>query len=135
MIRWLRRILSRITGISTPLGGISWRPSETTIPKVSTSHKPIYVTYPENHEIISFLEANDRKIVFLDTYIDASVSIREQVDIVEKEGIDLDLLTSGSFSGMPLPLPNKEGNLITVTFYFTDDHILKSVIFHEHSPV
>ncbi len=125
MIERLRKIFRRITGVSTPLGGISWNPSETRVAKVSTFREPIYITYPNNHSIISFLEANDRKIVFLDTHIDASVSIKEQWELAERKGLNLELIASGEFSGMPLPLPNKENSLVTLTFHFSDDHVLK----------
>jgi hypothetical protein len=91
------------------------------IPKFSGT---ISITYPANEEIISFLETNNRRIVFLDTHIDASVGIEEQWKIVQKERIDLDLITSGKFSGIPLPLPNKDG-IVNVTFYFRDDHALR----------
>lgn len=87
MIEWLRHMLRRITGISTPLGGISWSHSETRVTKLPTFREPIYITYPQNREVISFLETNDRKIVFLDTHIDASVATKEQFEIVEKEGL------------------------------------------------
>ena len=125
MIEWFRHIFRRITGISTPFGGISWSPSENRLIKVPTLREPIYITYPDNHEIISFLETNDRRIVFLDTYIDASVVLKEQREIVEKEKLDLGIITSCAFNGAPIPLTNKEGHLVTVTFYFSDDHILK----------
>ncbi|MFH1908177.1 MAG: hypothetical protein ABIL11_12485 [Chloroflexota bacterium] len=125
MSEWLRHIFRRITGISTPFGGISWHSSATAVSKVPTLRETIYITWPENHEIISFLGTNDRRIIFLDTHIDASVAFKEQFEIVEKERIDLDLITSCAFSGVPLPLPNREGNLVTVTFSFNDDHVLK----------
>ena len=124
MSEWLRHIFRRINGISTPFGGISWHSSATAVSKVPTLRETIHITWPENHEIISFLETNDRKIIFLDTHIDASVSLKEQIEIVEKEKIDIDLIASGAFSGVPLPLPNREGELVIITFYFNDDHVL-----------
>jgi hypothetical protein len=129
MIAWLRNILRRITGISTPFGGVSWRPSETKdetkVTKIPTLDVPILFTSLKNDGFITFLEANDHRIVFLDTCIDASVVLKEQRDIVEKEELDLGIITSCDFSGVPLPLLNKDGKLVTITFYFSDDHVLK----------
>ncbi|MEN6621562.1 MAG: hypothetical protein ABFD50_08455 [Smithella sp.] len=125
MIEWFHHILRRITGVSTPLGGISWNPSPAKITTVPTFHEPIYITYPENNGLFSFLETNDGKIVFLDTHLDASVAIAEQFEIVEKENLDIGLISSGTFSGVPLPLPNQDGNLVTISFYFRDGHVLK----------
>jgi hypothetical protein len=126
MIEWLRQIFRRITGISTPFGGINWSPSATSLSKVPIFRGSIYITSPDNHELISFLGANDGKIVFLDTHIDASVSLKEQFELIEKEDIDISLIASGEFSGAALHLPNKQDSFITATFYFNDDHVLKS---------
>jgi len=125
MIGWLRGIFRRITGISTPLGGISWNPSAPKASTVPTFLGPICITYPANQEFISFLRINDGRIVFLNTYLDASVSAQEHFETAEKGGIDLDLITSCAFSGVPLPLPNGEGSLVTLTFYFCSTHVLK----------
>lgn len=126
MIHWLRNIFYRITGISTPLGGISWKPSDSRAGIVPKYHGPINLTSPENCDIIAFLEANDHKIVFLDTYIDASVSFEEQWKFAEREKLNLELIAAGQFSGKTLSLPNREGDLITATFYFNDDHVINS---------
>jgi len=125
MFKWVKHILSCISGISTPFGGISWDSKEPKNSKVPTFSDPIYVTYTENHNFISFIESNDNRIIFLKTFLDASVSLKEQYDLVEKEGIDIDLIASCKFHGVALPLPNKEGRIVTITFYFKDDHILK----------
>jgi len=121
----LRDFFRRITGISTPVGGVSWSLPETRIGKVPIFREPIYITSPYNDEFISFLETNTGGIVFLDTHIDASVTFMEQFEIVNKEGLDLDTITSGKFSGVILPLPNKKGLLLKLTFYFTESHVLK----------
>ncbi len=125
MFKRIKHILSRISGISTPFGGISWNSKENKNSKVPTFSDPIYVTYTENQNFISLLESNDNRIIFLKTFLDASVSIKEQYDLVEKEGIDIDLIASCKFHGVALPLPNKERRIVTITFYFNDDHILK----------
>lgn len=124
MIKWLRQILQRITGFSTPFGGINWSPSEKSLSKVSIFRGSISITSPDNHDAILFMEANRGKIVFLDTFVDVSVVLKEQRDLVEKEDIDIGLVTSGKFSGVGLRLPNKEDRFVTTIFYFTDDHIL-----------
>ena len=102
MVEWLRRIFRRITGVSTPLGGISWSPSATSLSRVPIFRGSIYVTSSDNDEVISFLEGNEGKIAFLDTYIDASISTKEEFRLIEKENIDIGLIASGEFSGAPL---------------------------------
>lgn len=124
MIKWIRHVMNRVNGISTPFGGISWNSTESKASKIPIFSDPICITSNENSEFISFLEANDCKIIFLKAFLDASVSIKEQYDIAEKEAIDIDLIASCEFSGISLPLPNKEGRLITIAFYFNDDHVL-----------
>ena len=119
----LRHLLSRIRGISTPLGGVSWSPSR--VSKVPAYREPIYITNSDNDDFISFLETNDRRIVFLDTHLDASVTFKEQVETINKERLDLEFITSGKLNGVSLPLPNKKDDRVTVTFYFTDGHVLK----------
>jgi hypothetical protein len=126
MIERFRRILRQITGISTPLGGISWNTSATGAATVPMFAEAIYITYPENHRFILFLEDNDGKIVFLNACLDASVALAEQLEAVEREALDLDLIASGRFSGVLLPLPNREGRLVTATFHFCEDHVLTS---------
>lgn len=124
MFKWISHVLSRITGVSTPLGGISWTQPEARTSKVPTLSEPIYITYAENQKVISFLEVNDNRIVFINTFLDASVSTEEQYNLVEKERLDIDSIVSCEFSGVPLPLPNKEGRLVTITFHFSADHVL-----------
>jgi hypothetical protein len=117
MIKWIRHVMNRVNGISTPFGGISWNSTETKASKVPIFSDPICITSNENSEFISFLEANDCKIIFFKTFLDASVSTKEQNNFAEKEAIDIDLIASCEFSGVSLPLPNKEGRLITIAFY------------------
>ena len=124
MIKWLRHVMNRIDGISTPFGGISWKSEGSKTSKIPIFCDPICITSIDNSEFISFLETNNCKIIFLKTFLDASVSIKEQHEIVEKEAIDIDLIVSCEFSGVTLPLPNKDGRLITIAFYFNDDHVL-----------
>ena len=124
MMDWLRRTLSRITGVSTPLGGISWSPTASSEKTVQTFSEEIFITSCGNREFISFLEANDGRIVFLKTHLDASVATREQHELVEKEAVDIDRIASCSFDGMPLPLPNEDGNLVSVAFNFSEHHVL-----------
>lgn len=120
----LRRFLRRITGISTPIGGISWNQSESKANEVPTFDEQIYVTDSGNETFIAFLDANDGRIVFLKANLDASVATQKQFEVVEEEGLDLDRISSGRFSGIPLPLPNEENKLVSVVFHFSDRHVL-----------
>lgn len=120
----LRRILSRITGFSTPIGGISWNQSGSKTNEIPIFDEQIYVTYAGNETFISFLDGNESRIVFLKATLDASVATTKQFEMVEEEGLDLDRISSGRFSGIPLPLPNEKKKLVSVVFNFSDRHVL-----------
>ena len=78
----------------------------------------------DNKKTISFLQENNDRIVFINTYLDASV-VMDRWKFVERERLDLDMITSCTFSGTPLPLPSEEGQLFTITFYFLENHLLQ----------
>jgi hypothetical protein len=86
----------------------------------------VCVTSGDNEAFVSFLQENLGRIVFLRSHLDASVSVEEQFKRVEEEGLDLDQIAAGRFSGMPLPLRSSRGGLFAVTFHFRDDHVLTS---------
>src|SRR5690606_11936036 len=75
-------------------------------------------------EFLDFLEPNDGRIVFLKTHIDACVATEENYKLIEEEAIDIDRIASGTFNGMALPLPNEIGQLVSVTFHFSEGHKL-----------
>ena len=112
MIQWLYRIIRRVTGISTPFGGISWNSSPSKIASVPTCRGPICITFPGNEALLPFLNVNESKIVFLDAQLDASTGFPEQFEMIEREKLDLDLIASGNFSGVPLPLPKDNRHFI-----------------------
>ncbi len=118
-------LLARIRGVSTPLGGISWAP-EPSEKMVRSFTDVICVTSPGNERFIGFLRSNDGRIAFLTTHIDACVATEENYRIVDREQLDIDRIAAGDFSGMLLPLPNDAGELVAVTFYFSDRHQLLS---------
>lgn len=120
----LRRISRRITGLSTPFGGISWDLSGSKTNEIPIFDEQIYVTYSGNEPFISFLDANEGRIVFLKSVLDASVATTKQFEMVEKEGLNLDRISSGRFGGIPLPLPNAKKKLVSVAFHFSDRHVL-----------
>ena len=124
-MKWLTKTFARLTGISTPLGGLSWsrRPPTQT---VRTFQGTVQLTSAGNKPFISFLKSNCGRIVFLRAHLDACVATEENYAIIEAESLDIDRIASGSFSGIALPLPNSEGQLLYATFYFLDDHPLRS---------
>jgi hypothetical protein len=123
-MRLMRRILSRITGISTPLRGLSWSATASPRDIVQTFSDVICITSTRNRKFLSFLKDNAGRIVFLRTHIDACVGTPKQVEFVEGEKLDLNRIASGSFSIMPLPLPNDEGELVSGALHFADGHVL-----------
>jgi hypothetical protein len=57
--------------------------------------------------------------------LDFSIFNKEQLETAEKEGIDPELFSEGNFGAVALPLPNRAGNRITITFYFSEGHTPK----------
>lgn len=123
MLQGVKRLWSRISGISTPLGGVSWGP-EPPAQNVRTFSDVITITSRGNSQFLAFLKENDGRIVFLRTHLDACVATEENYKLIEEESIDVDRIASGTFSGMALPIPNHERELVSATFYFSEEHRL-----------
>ncbi len=120
VFRWLKGL----TGISTPIGGLSWSPSREKSIDIPTFDGTILLTSNGNDNFISFLDRNAGRIVFLKIIIDACVTNQEQIEFVETEEINLDALTSGSFSGQTFSLQNELGKIAYLVFHFTANHVL-----------
>ena len=82
----LKQFLRRITGFSTPVGGLSWELSHRE-PPIETFVETVCITLAENDAFIRFLERNTGKLVFFDVWLDSSVAMEEQSRRVEEEGI------------------------------------------------
>lgn len=119
--KWFRRI----TGISTPLGGISWTPGAGQ-PDIETFDDVFCITLAENQSLVEFLHRNDGRIVFMNADLDATVALDEQWARVESEHIDLDRIGGGDLNGLPIALPNKDQRLVGVTFYFREGRVLNA---------
>ena len=124
MIERIRNWLRRLTGISTPFGGLSWNASNTHASSMPILSDPIHITYNANDPLLSFLQTHDGQIVCVSTYIDASVTLREQWEYAERHQIDLESIGAGTFSGVSLPLPNSNNELLTAIFHFRNDRVL-----------
>jgi len=122
ILLWIKhcwnQYLSRVTGISTPVGGISWKQKSTNIERCCET---IHITSRNNDNVIELLNRNDRKIIFIDTTIDASISTKEQFEISEMEKVNA---TASELNGIPLPLPNDSGYIVTITFNLDNNHKL-----------
>jgi hypothetical protein len=118
IFRWLRRI----TGFSTPIGGISWSPSKTKYDDIPKYNGLILITSGSNDDLISFLEKNSGRIVILDAIIDASVSTLEEIEFVKKNDIDLAPFTSGGNG--TYPLRNTLEGLFYIKFHLAPNHVL-----------
>jgi hypothetical protein len=119
----VKQFLRRITGLSTPFGGISWEPSDKE-PPIQSLVDTVCITLAENDTFIRFLEGNTEKVVFLNVHLDASVAMEEQWKRVEEEQIDLDEFTAGRLSGATLPLPNQSHGMVGLTFHLLRDRVL-----------
>jgi len=118
ILRWLRRV----TGFSTPIGGISWSPSKTKFDDVPRYTGSILITSDSNDELISFLEKYSGRIVILDSIIDISVSTPEQSAFVERNHINIDPFTSGGHA--TYPLRNTLGERISIQFHLIPNHVI-----------
>ena len=124
MVKQIFRWLRRVTGISTPFGGLSWSPSRHRRDDIPTFNGTILFTSEGNDEFILFLDKNAGRIVFLKADIDACVATQKEFEFAESEKIDLDLITSGSLSGHIFPLQNDLGRIAYVAFHFTGNRAL-----------
>ena len=120
LLQWL----SGITGFSTPFGGLSWSFPKSKFDGVPIFKDVILLTSNGNDDFISFLEEHTGNIIFLDSVVDASVALLEQIEFVETEALDLELLTCGNFDGINYLLQNNLGKLAYVVFHFAENHVL-----------
>ena len=119
MFEWLRRI----TGISTPIGGLSWSANNEDVP-VFGGEICITCDVPQNRLFVDFTGTNVGRIVFLKLYLDSSVALERQTRWVDEQRLDLSAVASGRFSGVHLPFPNDVGELLSITFHFLPEHIV-----------
>lgn len=121
MLSRIRSFFSRITGFSTPVGGLQWTsPSEAlNVPRFEGT---IAITGEENDKILDFLEHNVGSIVFLNCQIDACLATSKQHEIVDREKIDLDAIARGEISQKRFVLLNPSGNICWLELLLLPTH-------------
>ena len=124
MLKSITSLFRRITGISTPLGGIQWSsPSESPydVPKFEGI---IAITSSANDEFIRFAESNVGAIIYLDAVVDACVATQEQHDVIERERIEMEKIANAQINETTYPLLNSFGKIAFVRFSLLADHKL-----------
>ena len=106
MLTGFRNWFKRISGVSTPLGGITWNPPQNNPFDVALFNGKILLTSEGNNDIIEFLESNSGCIAFLKLTVDASVATQQQADYVEVNNLDMSAITAGELAGQTFELQN-----------------------------
>jgi hypothetical protein len=109
-------LLKRITGLSTPIFGISWAFSTT--PAIEKFTQPVYLTGYGNEDFIEFLNRNDKNVIALDLTMDASISIEMRY---KDRGI-FKKIRSGQLNGLTVPLYSRSGDINCLEFHFCSQH-------------
>jgi hypothetical protein len=122
-MKFFNKLVGRITGISTPLGGLSWDP-RADASGLDSFHGRVSITSQADEGFVTFLEQNSDRLAFVDIVIDACVATSEQEACVEQESLDLDRLCTGRISGMHLPVPNGVPGTQSVKFNLIGDRLL-----------
>lgn len=106
-------IFRRITGVSTPLGGISWAEGK---PHIPTFRGVVNLTWNANREFLVFLAEHTSKTVGLNVEIDASVSVPSQNEFINRSPKAFERIHDCELSGVTVPLPNETGMHVLLTF-------------------
>ena len=75
--------------------------------KIAAFKGTIYLTYDNSEtQFVEFLERNNDKIVFIDSWLDASLGwVPEQFQIRDQCDVNMDAITDGKVNGLPLNIP------------------------------
>jgi hypothetical protein len=116
----LVKSLKRVTGISTPLGGVSWDSSTAlSIPKFT---QPIYLTGGDNGHFVTFLKANDRRLIALNLSLDASIGTEQQHEYVAGKKTVFEQIHSCKLHDLAIPLPCRDHHIVYLKLHFCDPH-------------
>lgn len=105
--------LRRITGVSTPIGGISWAEQK---PRIPIFVGLVNLTWNENQAFFDFLMAHTGKTVGLNVEIDASLSLVSQLEFLKQSSEEFQRIHDCELSGVTIPLPNESGMCVWLTF-------------------
>lgn len=116
------KLISRVRGISTPFGGLTWAEEKARIPKFEGL---VNLTWAANKEFLDFLNANFGKTIGLNIEIDASLSVPAQQEFVDQSPEVFEQIHNCVVSGVTIPLPNETGMIVWLTFNLLNERHLQ----------
>src|SRR4051812_39871086 len=111
----LPKFLKQITGISTPIGGVSW--DFRNVVNVPRFCDAICLTERRNEPLVDFLIRNDGKLVVIDSWIDASIATANAHKILNENEPTFDKIHAGELDGLDIPLPREGTALAYIKFH------------------